>query len=280
MTGPVSVTREGHRTWLKWHRARRRAADPVFTGRRILEGMQLGASVEVDLVVTADKGFAVLHDTTLDRETTGTGAVAATGDAAIRTLRLRGNDGSAIDEPVMLLDDLCALMATRTVHPDALLQLDYKEDETVLDDRAIANFAKAIGPVAKTMIVSSGSAAAVKMLTDAVPGIRIGYDPCDPAVLKALERTRDFAGFVTSAMDAALSAEMIYLYYEAVLAADRAGFNMIAAFHEYDVRIDAWTIRTVDGTTLPQVERLLALKVDQITTDDPEGLAAALGASR
>jgi glycerophosphoryl diester phosphodiesterase len=118
------------------------------------------------------------------------------------------------------------------------------------------------------------------MLTGAVPGVRVGYDPCEETVLLELRRTQDFAGFVTSAMDAALNAEMIYLYYELVLAADRAGFNMIAAFHEYDVRVDAWTIRTVDATTLPLVERLLALKVDQITTDDPEGLAAALGASR
>ena len=51
MSDPVSVTRNGHRTYFKWHRGRRRAADPVFTGRRILEGMALGASVEVDLVI-------------------------------------------------------------------------------------------------------------------------------------------------------------------------------------------------------------------------------------
>ncbi len=62
MTDAISVTRNGHRTFFKWHRARRRGTDPVFTGRRILEGMQLGASVEVDLVVHADHGFAVLHN--------------------------------------------------------------------------------------------------------------------------------------------------------------------------------------------------------------------------
>ena len=62
MADAISVTRDGHRTFLKWHRARRRAADPVFTGRRILEGMALGASVEVDLVLHADDGFAVLHN--------------------------------------------------------------------------------------------------------------------------------------------------------------------------------------------------------------------------
>jgi glycerophosphoryl diester phosphodiesterase len=69
---------------------------------------------------------------------------------------------------------------------------------------------------------------------------------------------------------------MIYLAYEIVLAAEDAGFDIVAPIHAAGRRIDAWTIRTLDSTTLPQVGRLLALKVDQITTDDPEGLKAAL----
>src|SRR6218665_1263177 len=132
MTSPISITRNGHVTWFKWHRGRRRLSDPVFTGKRILEAMALGASIEVDLVVTGDKGFAVLHDKTLDRETTGQGPVAHTSDALIRLLRLRDNAGAPIAEPVMLLDDLCTLMASRKVHPDALLQLDYNKNNTVL----------------------------------------------------------------------------------------------------------------------------------------------------
>src|SRR4051812_36738193 len=81
MSNPVSLTRGGHVTFLKWHRARRRASDPVFTGRRILEGMALGASVEVDLVIHKDRGFAVLHEMMLGTETTGSGAVAQTSAA-------------------------------------------------------------------------------------------------------------------------------------------------------------------------------------------------------
>ena len=106
MTDPIFITRDGHRTWLKWHRGRRRASDPVFTGARILEGMRLGASVEVDLVVHGDRGFAVLHDLTLERETTGSGPLRRTASAESRAFHLRGNDGAPIDEPVMLLEDL------------------------------------------------------------------------------------------------------------------------------------------------------------------------------
>ena len=98
MSDPVSVTHNGHRTFFKWHRARRRAADPVFTGRRILEGMALGASVEVDLVVHGGNGFAVLHDhQSIARETTGAGPARALSAEQIRALRLRGNDGEKYD---------------------------------------------------------------------------------------------------------------------------------------------------------------------------------------
>ena len=70
MPSDIFCLRDGHRTFFKWHRGRRTITDPVFTGQRIIEGMRLGASVEVDLVRHASNGFAVLHDETLDRETT------------------------------------------------------------------------------------------------------------------------------------------------------------------------------------------------------------------
>jgi glycerophosphoryl diester phosphodiesterase len=276
MADPLYIDRNGQRTWLKWHRARRKATDPVFTGARILEGMRLGASVEVDLVVTADKGLAVLHDKTLDRESTGTGPVAAAGDAVIRELHLRGNDGAPIPDRVMLLDDLCALMTQGSVHPDALLQLDYKEDETVLDQRAVDKFARAVGPVAGNMIVSSGSAGAIDLLTAAVPGMKRGFDPSDEQRFRTALTDGNLQGFVDDAMAAMPGADLIYLYWEIVTQADDAGFDIVSAFHRHGTRIDAWTIREVTPATLVQVERLLDLKVDQITTDDPEGLYAAL----
>lgn len=277
MTDPILVERRGHRTWLKWHRGRRKASDPVFTGARIAEAMRLGASVEIDLVVTGDKGFAVLHDTTLDRETTGRGAVAATGDAAIRQLYLRGNDGQPITDPVMLLDDLCAMMALGSVHPDALLQLDFKEDDSVLDARAIERFALATRPFAKNMVVSSGDARAVSLLAGAVPGMLTGYDPSDEDKFKSALASGRLDDFVADAIATAPDVEMIYLYWEIVISAADAGFDMAGAFQKHGKRVDAWTIRETNAASVAVVERLLELKVDQITTDDPEGLFALVG---
>ncbi|KKB11551.1 glycerophosphodiester phosphodiesterase [Devosia geojensis] len=276
MHSDIYIERNGHRTWLKWHRARRRGSDPVFTGRRILEGMAAGASVEVDLVVHADKGMAVLHDLTLERETTGAGLVRETSAEVLRSLNLRGNDGAPLPDKVMLLEDLAALLARDGSHPDALLQLDYKEDAGALDPETIASFTTALAPVGQNFILSSGDAEAVDLLSANLPDLNIGYDPCHGDALARLSATGDFAGFVAEAVAASPRADLIYLAYPAVLEAEARGFDLIAAFHAAGRRIDAYTIQRADDGGVAVAERLLALKVDQITTDDPEGLGAAL----
>lgn len=279
MSDPCAVLRNGHSAWLKWHRARRRAADPVFTGRRIREGMQLGASVEVDLVVHADRGFAILHDLTLERETTGAGRVADCPAETLRALNLRGNDGRAILDRVMLLEDLARVLAEGPLHSDALLQLDFKEDAAALDAAAIAAFKASVRPIARHMILSSGDAEAVRLLAEGVDGLRVGYDPCSGAIFDRLNASGDFPAYVAEALATAPTANMIYLDYRLVLEADRAGFDLIGAFHDGCRRVDAWTIPDASAESLSAAERLLALKADQITTDDPEGIAAALEAS-
>jgi glycerophosphoryl diester phosphodiesterase len=277
MTDPISVTRDGHRTFLKWHRARRRASDPVFTGRRILEGMALGASVEVDLVVHGGHGFAVLHDhTSIRRETTGLGSARSHSAAQVRALQLRGNDGAPIADHVMLLEDLCALLEKSPPHPTALLQLDYKEDLAALDAETIANFARSTAPVARNMIVSGGDAEAIRTLTAAVPGMLKGYDPSDDLQEGVAYSAADLQRFVDDAIATAPDADFIYLYWQIVTLAADAGFDIVGAFHKHGKRIDAWTINRIDDASVAAVNRLLAAKVDQITTDDPEGLIARL----
>ncbi|HEV7345577.1 MAG TPA: glycerophosphodiester phosphodiesterase family protein [Devosia sp.] len=275
MADPVYLERHGHRTWLKWHRGRRKASDPAFTGARILEAMRLGASVEVDLVIHANHGCAILHDTSLERETTGTGKVRDASAETLRALHLRGNDGTPLPDRVMVLEDLCALLRDTPPHPDALLQLDFKEDRAALDAVTIANFGVSVSPVASHVILSGGDLNAISPLANSAEALRIGYDPCYGESLARLQASGDFSRFISDALAAAPDAEMIYLAWEIVLAAQDVGFDIVAPIHRAGRRIDAWTIRQVTPETLAQVDRLLALQVDQITTDDPEGLFAA-----
>lgn len=276
MTAPILIERNGHRTWLKWHRGRRRVSDPVFTGDRIVEAMRLGASVEVDLVVHADNGCAVLHDLELDRETTGRGKVRDTGAAALRQLHLRDNEGQPVTDRVLLLEDLCALLANEKLHPDALLQLDFKEDLEALTPQLIANFGAGVAPIRSSLILSGGGFDAIATLAKAAPGIATGYDPCYGESLARLQATGDYRSFIAQALVTAPDAKMIYLAYDIVLAAADAGIDIVAPIHAAGRRVDAWTINHINPQTIAQVERLLSLKVDQITTDDPEGLAGAI----
>jgi len=272
MPSDIFCLRDGHRTFFKWHRGRRTITDPVFTGQRIIEGMRLGASVEVDLVRHASNGFAVLHDETLDRETTGHGPVAEASAEVIRQLRLRDNDGQPTAHPVMILEDLTALLAKGGLHPDALLQLDFKQTLADLTPDNLAGFTQAVAPVQEHMILSSGDAEAVDALARALPRLHVGYDPCHDGKLEELMESKDFADFVESALEDSPRAEMIYLNYALVLFADDNGFDIVKAFHDGGRRIDAYTIQSAGEESADTVERLLDLKVDQITTDDPVGL--------
>lgn len=275
MSDPLHIDRDGHRTWIKWHRGRRRPSDPVFTGTRIVEAMRLGASVEVDLVIHADHGCAVLHDLTLERETTGSGNVRHTNAAALRKLHLRGNDGQAVPDKVLLLDDLCDLLASEGVHPDALLQLDLKENLAALSPQIVANFGQSVAPIAGSLILSGGDFDAIAMLAKSAPGLVTGYDPCYGESLARLQATGDYRSFIEQALATAPDAKMIYIAYDIILSAKEVGIDIVAPVHAAGRRVDAWTINRITPQTIGQIERLLRLKVDQITTDDPEGLAKA-----
>lgn len=272
----ISIEANGHRTLLKWHRGHRYAGDISFTRERIVEGMALGASVEIDLVRFADEGFAVLHDETLDRATTGEGPVLMATAGYLRSLHLRNHQGAPTEHPIMLIEDLAQVLRDSVRAPGALLQLDLKEHSADIRDVDIAVFAAAIAPVAASVILSGGDAEAVERLSQAVPDMPIGYDPCHDGAIARLMESRDFAGFVSGALTASPRAEMIYLDHELVLFADAAGFDLIGAFHEAGRRIDAYTINEPRPEVLPDILRLIALKADQITTDDPAGLEALL----
>jgi len=264
----------GHRCLLKWHRGRRFAGDIAFTRERIAEGMAIGASAEIDLQRYGDDGFVVLHDEDLHPATSGKGPVIAATREALGRLHLRDKDGSETVHPILSIEDLAALIHDTETSPEAVLQLDMKVPSSGIRDSDIAAFAKAIAPVASSVILSAGDAEAVERAGKLGLLAAFLYDPCHDGAIGRLHASRDFTGFVAGAVAASPRARMIYLEHDLVLFADAEGFDLIGAFHAHDRRVDAYTIREATGTILPKVMRLLALKVDQITTDDPVGLEA------
>lgn len=271
MPDPLFIDHAQGRTMLKWHRGRMRATDMEFDPARIVQGMNAGASVEVDLVRHAGGGFAVLHDAVLDRTTTGTGRVADCDAAALRALRRRDNLGTPTDIPVALLSDLCASLRPAT---GALLQLDLKEAAQSIAKSDIFAFSSAVSPIANAAILSGGDPLAVAMLAEAVPGLATGHDPCLNGTVEALAASGDDAGFVARALADAGRARMIYLDRRIVSNAWVRGFDMVAPFQAAGKAVDVWTFRGPQD--LDEVRLALRLGADQITTDDPEGLLQAL----
>jgi glycerophosphoryl diester phosphodiesterase len=269
LTG-IAITSGDHVTRLKWHRLQRSHSDLPFTPRRLLEGLAAGASMEVDLRLHADHSFVCLHDETLDRETSGSGLVAAASLEQLRRLTLRNAMGTT-GEGLILLEDLAEL-ARGLAAPDALIQLDLKEVDAALDRHTVENFRRTMACIAGNCILSGGDWNAISRLADALPAMRRGFDPCADDTLEHLRDGIDCLDFVESTLATAPEAEMIYLDYRLILAAEGLGIDLVAPFRAAGKAVDAWTLNTDHAGAARSVKRLVALKVDQITTDEPDAL--------
>lgn len=71
--------------------------------------------LELDVHLSRDGELVVLHDPTLDRTTTGTGAVRDRTLAELRTLRLKDKDGKLTEETIPTLNEVLALPAPATL---------------------------------------------------------------------------------------------------------------------------------------------------------------------
>jgi glycerophosphoryl diester phosphodiesterase len=263
----IAITSGDHLTRLKWHRLQRNHDDLPFTPRRLLEGLAAGASMEVDLRLHADHSFVCLHDATLERETSGSGLVAEASLEQLRRLTLRGSSGQGL----ILLEDLAEL-ARGMAAPDALIQLDLKEVDAALDSHTVENFRRTMACIAGRCILSGGDWTAISRLADAVPAMRRGFDPCADDTLEQLRDGIDCLDFVESTLATAPEAEMIYLDYRLILAAEGLGIDLVAPFRAAGKAVDAWTLNTDHAGATRSVKRLVTLKVDQITTDEPDAL--------
>lgn len=270
----LQIDVNGRVTRLKWHRLRRSLADPEFGAAVMAQGFRLGATMELDLQVRGDGGFVVLHDETLDRETTGTGPVSTLTGAEIAALRYRSQDRAPI-----LSEDLAALLGA--AHPAALLQFDMKNTAGQVGPRGLDHFAALFSDRCGAIIVSGGSIPLIRALAQRMPDLKRGYDPTDdllalwPDGLAAMER------HLQAVLRDEVKPDMVYLQWEMVVRAARRGLDMVALAHAEGVQVDAWTHRLTNpalGFTDAEwaaFSALLALHPDQITTDEPVATQAA-----
>jgi glycerophosphoryl diester phosphodiesterase len=251
---------DGHLTRLKWHRARRTSTDTPFTLARITEGLREGASVEIDVRVSADGVPEIRHDPVRRwRRRQPAPALCTLADARITGTAPGAGEDTGGQFP-----------------PTALLQLDIKDNASVMTPANARRTAGAVGALASHVIVSGTDPRAAATVARQDPRFRLGHDPCTRRAVLRLRRTADIARFVGDALDAQPSADTVYLDHRLILAAAGRGHDIVADFHAAGKLVDAYTLTGPDETTLAQARALLELRVDQITTDDPDGFARSL----
>ena len=239
------------------------------------DGFRIGASMELDLKVRADGGFVVLHDDLLEGETTGHGPVSGATRGEMASLQFLDSP-----RPLTFSEDLAAML--ESAHPDALLQFDMKDDFASIGERGLDHLAEHFSNPRAPVIVSASSLELIVGVRDRIPKLLRGIDPTDKLVdLYRAEGPGSVEAELRADLRGATEPDTIYLAWELVLKASEDGLDLIAVCHDDGKRVDAWTFTLGDpaaGFTDAEWQSfsaLMALKPDQITTDEAPATEAA-----
>ena len=259
---------------LKWHKLRTHYAEAPFKPCNLALGWRLGASLEIDILASADQRFVVAHDATLGPSTTGRGRVAGMPLAAMAGVFHRDRAGVADPEaPLLSLADLVAPLRSQPRAPGALLQLDLKLQEGgLLPEAAVDDAAAAVAGLEQAIVVGSHYLDEARRLVAAMPGARLGYDPMraasrDPGLardskrlFRHMQRRREGVAFA-------------YLRFDLVVASEARGFPLVARLLDLGIETDAWTVNPGSQLSNAALRALVEAKVRQITTDAPSEIA-------
>lgn len=316
MTLPGHLTFGGRRMLLKYHRLLSgTGAHPPNSLSALREVLDGGAeAIEFDVRAIAGGDYLLVHDEALDRETTGTGPVAACTPASTKNLRLRG-----WDEAPALLSEVTRVLAEH--RRPVKVQIDFK-DQQPLPAKDVQAFLRAIEPLRGNTNLSvvvgclgdwnlrtmrrldSQLALGLDFLLyldsptdDEFPRLPqrvnvygylddhpLGYmrwvSPAQPSLQRrdSLLPVRDYLeDRIESLCRLVPNAGEVYLRLDFIIQAYSDGVNPVDAVRRTlgGVLIDGWTLNA-DHPQTPEMLRALSLTgVDQITTDTAVQLSAS-----
>lgn len=264
----LEIIHAGHRTRLKWHRLRLGLSAPLFSAETMALGFEAGASMELDLRVRGDGGFVVLHDAGLEGETDGHGPVRKASAEDLRRLTVKAGG-----TPPILSEDLAQMLTT--AHPDALLQFDMKDDLKTIGSAGLAHLVEFFGAAGRSIIVSAGDLDLIVAIRNYLPNLARGIDPTDKLVdILAQQGPAAARQELLSDLKGQTEPDTVYLSWPLVLKAAARDLDLIGLCHEHGSKVDAWTFNLKNPETgfsdieWEQFSTLMALKPDQITTDE------------
>ena len=271
----VRLSRGDRTIRLKWHKLRRAPQLPAHDRQSLADGLAAGALMEADLQLTADDHWVCLHDATLDRETTGTGPVAAATRKAIERLWQRDQVGTVLGTPPLFLDELLHELFRHA--GGARLQLDLKLDARSIEGVARARFGALVAPQATRIDIGGHDWRAVVDLAALAPGCGIGFDPlelvADPDAPVLGDRATAEA-FAQAMLAAAPDATMLYLYHGMISEAAVHGVDLVGIAHSHGREVDCWTVDPGQDGLEPLLRHLFEVGCDQLTTNAPVELEA------
>ncbi|HZC08266.1 MAG TPA: glycerophosphodiester phosphodiesterase family protein, partial [Ktedonobacterales bacterium] len=211
----------------------------------------LGADgIECDAQLSADGRLVIIHDGTVNRTTSGRGAVSALGYDALRLL------DAGRGQRIPSLDETLALVRAR----DGLLNLELKAEsgpEALAVAEAVAARLAALADddsLRQRIIVSSFSLPAVGEIKRRLPWLRVG----------ALYGGRAWRRQAMIERALALGVEAIHPHPRILTQ------ETVRAAHEAGLRVNVWT-----ANRWATIRQLIAWEVDSIFSDFPERVVIA-----
>lgn len=216
--------------------------------------LALGADfLELDVHLTRDGEVMVIHDATLERTTTATGAVGAARLADLGGARLRGPDGAVTEEPIPTLARVLDLL--RPSFAELLLEIKVdaaRRPYVGIEEKTLALVnAKGLRERTVVMAFEPDTLRRVRAL-DA--GIRTTMLVSRSRVERERATSTVVVGWATEVSATSLGVDHRVVDAPLVAAARQAG-----------LRLAAWTVNTESD-----IRRVLGLGVDIVISDQPD----------
>jgi glycerophosphoryl diester phosphodiesterase len=203
--------------------------------------------IELDAKLTGDEHVVVIHDSTVDRTTNGTGLVGDFSLTELKELDASHHFSPKFKgEPVPTLDEVLETIGTRT-----LINIELTNYRTPFDSLPVkvAQLVKHHG-LENNLLVSSFNPITLRR-----------FHPLSPSIPIGLLVKPGLIGNLTGSILGNLMISYQSFHPEKSLVTQ----DLIKKSHSKGCRVYSFTINTVS-----EIKRLLTLKVDGIITDDPE----------
>jgi glycerophosphoryl diester phosphodiesterase len=222
--------------------------------------------LELDVHLTRDGHVVVIHDSTLDRTTDGTGPVA---EMTLDELRdpdaghnFSPDDGDTLPYRGLGLH-IPTLAEVLREFPGVAVNIDIKADRPGIE-AAVLNVLREAGAEGRVLVVSSRRSAVRRFRRMAEGRISTGASRWETGVFYGLSNLR-----LEQLLRPAYDALQVPVRHRGIPLVTR---RFVEAAHATGVRVDAWTINEPG-----EMRRLLDLGVDVIMTDRPGTLADVIG---